>query len=480
MRELNKCNLSAHRVASSLIITKLSLAQLRSLLSRIADLRTTTIRRKAEVENGAASEEDRRIENCCLRMCQNILEEHELDVVIAEFMGLLDRCNNLDDVTYLRSAGAIQLMNEVLKLFVVKKPTELDYHLVETITEKYIALLSPLPIMAERLPDGSPNSSKGLLTSDKKNGSETFNPLTGICVHSCCILEAFPTFAKLEPLILQLVTFPLLEYAGLREPEYLQVADTAVESLTEIAKISNLTLQEFLAINLDLVMSEFGTRTEVIADFPHMADALIFLAKYFDFSQSHFLTFIEQIIQFSTTHKLDTSFHEMFTNIYYAYVISMWKHYYEDAKKEDSEYSCGHYSSKKCQQPSLVDRLHDYQKALGIAPQCSEDSDEEGEQPSVDTHQNEMKDVKLKEEDGDCNNPENGDEDAQNESRVLRPEISLTLKIAKKAAAYLTDKTRIIKLNAMEILIKSIQLLSPYEDELLPLLHQCWVTLASR
>jgi len=472
--ELGRCNLSAHGVAGALAVAKLSLTELRSLLPRIADLRTTTIRRQQEYEDKKPKVQDRRIVNACTRMVQFILESHDVLVVVAEFFVLLERGNNLEDVTSLRSSGTLLLMNAVLELFLSKRPANLNNELVETITEKYLTLLCPLPmvISERRNPLPSLANSSGSKKMDMVTASSS-----GICLHTCSILQAFPTFTKLEPQLLHMVTFPLLEYAGLREPDYALVAETAVESLTKIAKNSSLSLRDYLSVNLEVVMSEFSSRTHVICDYPHMADALVFLAEYFDFSQSRFLDFIEKIIMFSASQKFESKYHQIFTNIYYAYIFSMWKHYFES--NQTAEGSTRANSLREKEPPSLAERLFAFQTALGIAQPIPDSEDEDGE-GSVDDLGDKFRKVGL-EGKSNQNNHEGDDEGEEGEKKApMRPEISLTLKIAKKAAGYLSGETRDIKLTSMEILIKAIQILSPYQDELLPLLHQCWLTLVSR
>ncbi len=501
--EDQKCIQTAKKAAASFLVTKFKIGELRDILPRLIDLMSTCIRLDIEIRKETA--DDVLLLRTCKHMCHWVAESQTLAEVLNVFIELLDSCNTVEEISSIRSAGLVKCMNEVLShLASTVEGQKKVKRSVMRITSRYIGLLNVLPKTVETAimehACGKPPSPPVKLIENPKY-------IQANAVHNSCLLEGLGTLAKLDPdYVTPEALSRILEYAGIKDIEYSNVARTALKTLDTMTADAGQTLEEYMHENLDLIMSDIAFRATNLCEFPHTADALVFLADYFDFSQSNFVTFVEQIFQqCNQSISFKKAPEEMFCRIFYAFILSLWKYYYEIRRPTQKPVTqtvnpdtLNHARPRKY----LLDRMCEYQSTLGVelpsgAPKevqnvfsnASEEviigklSDLQLSDSKSNSKEGRKKGEPVNPQFADAEEDEFDSDDepvTSEKSLPPKPEVALTLRISNTVVNNLPDPDRAIKLISMDILIKAVQILQDHEDSLLPLTHQIWQNLVAR
>ncbi|XP_015794674.1 TELO2-interacting protein 1 homolog [Tetranychus urticae] len=75
---------------------------------------------------------------------------------------------------------------------------------------------------------------------------------------------------------------------------------------------------------------------------------------------------------------------------------------------------------------------------------------------------------------------EDDDDDGKDEKKQLPVEISTTIKILERCCHLLSNPSLDIQIITMEIIMKGLRILKPWEDEILPLAHKLWTPILKR
>ena len=486
-----KCNYTAKKAAASFIFTQFKEEELRTLLPKLIELMSTCIRLDIEIRKETA--EDLILLGTCKNMCHWISDSHNWFQLMNVFGGLFDVCNTIDEISSVRSAGLIKCMNEVLYHLSSTPQGQLKLKpSVMTITSRYIGLLNILPKTVET---AVLEHTCGVITSPPVKLIENPKYIQANAVHNSCLLEGLGILVKLNP---EYVTpeclSRILEYAGIKDMEYTMVARTAIKTLESMTAETGQTMNEYLSENLDLIMSDIGVRVSDMTAYPHTADALVFLADYFDFSQSTFVSFVEQVFYQCNHSYYEKESQEMFCRIFYAFILSLWKYYYEvkPSQKMETPISAPKNFGGTKPAKTLAERLLDHQKLMRMKVMGSRDYTEttDTEVPkafgSTDLHE-QLEKLEISEDDPTSTNCTSAQEDIDSDDDPdpvldpsVKPEISMAARIANTVISNLPQPARSIRLISMDILIKCVQVLQVHENTLLPLTHHIWQNLVAR
>lgn len=279
-------------------------------------------------------------------------------------------------------------------------------------------------------------------------------------VRKASMIDGLGLMAKMFPDdILPVVLYTIVENAGSTGSPIL--SEAALYNLKFISEPKS--LEGFLQDKLSTVMNELNVRILNMTLNPNSPNALIFLAKYFDFSQAVLLNLVDQLFSRSCDPFCGGHLQYLYSKVFYSFILSLWSKKQKCDKGIETEKLSSFLSHRKQKESTCLEFIEYLEKSrLSL-------NDMEVGEPEDSVPENKAQ-----------------DEDQEDISKFPdaeippSPEINLTNKICYRVLNFLPNSDRNVRLLAMDCLIKGIDVLRHSEDLHLPLSHVIWQNLVPR
>lgn len=430
------CVLALREISSTLSSIKLSFVDFQLFLPLLFQFINEMVwkTRSISVEKRKTSDPVH-IASC--KVCQSIVSCTDVDEVAFEFISILSGMQNSSHVQ--NSTGIIFVFNVVLSiLHEINSKVISDFEAIN-LAEVYLSLLDLQS------------------TEVALQNIETEIPAvqTAADILRSYLLEGLGILGQIYPnTVIPVVLYPLIEHAGTSFRNAEVVNEIAEEALKRLSGQNDVEI--FLKEKRDVIFNELSVRMLNLFLYPNCPHAMIFLARYFDFSDESFSSLIDQIFERCSDNFGGGDSQHIYVKVYYALLMSISNHFArvhtENTVPEEN--------------PTLLQKMLNYQKAVGVKPLGEDDSKE-----TLDNDK-EIQGDDSKEAEENCED--------DTEEKYLSPVLQLVERICHRLLNFLPSSERAVKLTAMDSLILGVELLRSHENSLLPLCHSIWQNLIPR
>lgn len=443
------CLISLAKISSYLTLVPLNYLELEEFLELLFSVMCDVI-----VTQRRAVQECSVVDNSVLNMCYKICES--LFASSKNVQDILELCEcrftNFDGNLQSNFLGCVRFTNDVFKLQLnnLQSSSPLTKLQVLQFSDHYISILDV-------------QSTEVVL-----NILETEAPRTQslLDVQKAMLLEGLGLMGKVYPEeLIPVILYHIVECAGLNYPS--MISESAQKTLISLSDPKS--VETFLSKHLTSVMSDLNVRILNLALHPNCPNALIFLARYFDFSQSVMVNLVELVLSRSCDPFSGGHLQYLYSKVFYAFVVSLWTHNGQQNQQFSpaSENKPSSFLSHRIkEQKSLFEFINDYQCSLGLSVATEEAI---GQKADLDDPIDETAGHDGSEE-----------EITETPLKPPSPEVNLVIKICHRVLNFLPNSERSVRLLAMDCLIKGILVLRNEEDALLPLAHIIWQNLVPR
>ncbi|XP_014259802.1 TELO2-interacting protein 1 homolog isoform X2 [Cimex lectularius] len=371
---------------------------------------------------------------CLENVCKKLVEYADMSVIVHS---LLDEFNS-----------STQYRKEIILILHYMLSTENP----GTYSEKEDLLRNILitimePLLAWKLP-----------VTVGKDGAETRAEAQANVIQTCLLTECVATIATalgkdaFAPLILRCL-YPLLESAG--SPLF-AISIAGLKSVNRIASLYGGGVGDLVAQNVDYLSHHVTVNLKYVEKNPKVLSVLSVIMKH---STIDVLPSLYDIVNDVLVQSCDT-FQEVnclaFLHVFHTFVSCLleWLKNKAPYKKVDTEINL------VAERPSLCEELLEYHKAM---------HDSEAWMRPDENIQNENITV------------EEMTKGRETEEKIKPPDyVKFTIDILKRSLHFLPSKDKQQQIIVLQILEKGILILSPWEDDLLPITYKIWSPLVTR
>lgn len=449
-RDDSSCVLAIREVSSILSTKRLTFVEFKAFLPPLFQFMNEVVwkfRNSVTVDDKKMQTSDP-IFLAASKLCQNLIICADMDEIVYEFTSMISDLQNSSN-SIENPTGILITFNIVLTILIRDKRDSISEFEAANLAEIYVSLIDM-------------QSTEVILT---QLSSDIPAVQSAAEIRKAYLLEGLGILGKGYPkTVIPVVLYPLIEHAGLQNSE-------AVNEAAHLAlkKISHpLEIPQFLEQNLEFIMNEISVRMLNLILYPNCPSALIYLAQYFDFSKENFTEFIDQIFERSSDTLGGGNVQHIYVRVFYALVKSISNHF-----QCTEEGQSGSTIINKDNEPSLLEKMLEYQKSVGILhPSVLKDMEKEA------TENLQESDFKTE---GEIEGIQNEETQNQEETvEALDPVRELVLRISHRVLNFLPNNERSVRLSAMDSLICGLPLLKRHENSILPLSHTIWQNLVPR
>lgn len=424
------CVLALREISSSLSTMKLSFIEFQSFLPLIFQFVNEMVWRFRSI-----TFENRRTVDpvyiASARVCHALVVSCDLDEVVFEISSMLsDLENSFHSVQC--PTGVIVVFNTILPVIHELDPLKINDFEAANLAHVYLSLLDmqSTELAIEAVESDIPAVQ------------------TAADMRRLYLLEGLGILGGLySNTVVPVILYPLIENAGASFQAHEVISEVAETSLKAVAMPHQ--LDEFLRINIDLILNEISVRMLNLFLYPNCPHALVYLAKYFDFSSESFSSFINQIFERSSDEFGGGGVSHIYSQVFYAVLKSISNHFT----------NVPNIRIKTEQKSNLMQKMLAYQKAVGVNISTTESCEDEPDAVETEGVSNEVE---------------------EEEEEVLSPVLQLVERICHRLLNFLPDSDRSVQLTAIDSLILGIELLANNENAVLPLCHTIWQNLIPR